>query len=160
MLRNLLRVIFSHLRANQSTAQQIRDPSMQKSDNLKKPSLVSNSHGVSLPSQVLLTCRKPIFTVCDGAMSSGKLTLCCLFHYCSLFSSKKRFVSVNYFWYQQFPQVLTAHSRPRSSGSIKHRTLSFSQSNSVLRSMWMVHLGLSKISCAWVSQNRSNFHLF
>jgi len=41
---------FSHLRTNQSAAQQVRDPSMQTSDNRKEPSLVSKPHGIELPS--------------------------------------------------------------------------------------------------------------
>ena len=41
---------FSHLRTNQSAAQQVRDPSMQTSGNRKEPSLVSKPHEVELPS--------------------------------------------------------------------------------------------------------------
>jgi len=41
---------FSHLRTNQSAAQQVRDLSMQTSDNRKEPSLASKPHGVELPS--------------------------------------------------------------------------------------------------------------
>ena len=44
----LLRTIFSHLRTNQSAAEQVRDPTMQTSGNRKEPSLVSKSHGVEL----------------------------------------------------------------------------------------------------------------
>ena len=40
-LRNIRRVIFSHLRTNQSAAQQMCDPLIQTSGNRKEPSLVS-----------------------------------------------------------------------------------------------------------------------
>ena len=39
--RTIHRAIFSHLRTNQSAAQQVRDPSMQTSDNRKEPRWVS-----------------------------------------------------------------------------------------------------------------------
>ena len=44
---------FSHLRMNQSTAQQVRDPSMQTSANRKELSLVGKLHWVELPNWVL-----------------------------------------------------------------------------------------------------------
>ena len=54
--RTIHRAIFSHLRTNQSVAQQVRDPSTQTSGNRKESSLVSKPHGVELPSWVLPTC--------------------------------------------------------------------------------------------------------
>jgi len=48
--RTINRAIFSHLRTNQSAAQQVRDPSMQTSGNRKEPSLVSKLHGIELSS--------------------------------------------------------------------------------------------------------------
>ena len=50
LLRTIHRVIFSHLRTNQSAARQVRDLSMQISGNRKEPSQVSNPHGVKLSS--------------------------------------------------------------------------------------------------------------
>ena len=44
--------------------------------------------------------------------------------------------------YQPFPQVLTTHNTPPHSDPTKYRASSFCQSDSVLRSMWMVRLGL------------------
>ena len=60
LLRTIRRAIFSHLRTNQSAARQVRDPSMQTSDNLKDPSLVGKLRGVQFPSSILSTCREPI----------------------------------------------------------------------------------------------------
>ena len=60
-LRTIPRAIFSHLRTNQSAAQQVCDPSMQISGNRKESNLVSKPHGAELPSWVLRTCREPVF---------------------------------------------------------------------------------------------------
>ena len=49
LLRIIRRVIFSHLRTNQSAAQQVRDPLIQTSSNRKEPSLISKLYGVDLP---------------------------------------------------------------------------------------------------------------
>ena len=49
-----------------------------------------------------------------------------------------------------FPHVLTAHNRPRPTGLTKHRASSFCQSDSILRSMWMVRLGLLTIFCTGI----------
>jgi len=43
--RTIHRIIFSHLRMNQSAVQQVRDPSMQTSGNRKEPSLVVSRMG-------------------------------------------------------------------------------------------------------------------
>ena len=53
LLRTIRRGIFSHLRTNQSAAQQVGDTSIQISGNRKEPSLVSKPHGEKFP-----TCRK------------------------------------------------------------------------------------------------------
>ena len=60
LLRNIHRAIFSHLRTNQSAAQQVRDPSMQTSGNRKEHSLMNKLHRLDLPSWVLGTgsCRE------------------------------------------------------------------------------------------------------
>jgi len=50
-----------------------------------------------------------------------------------------------------------AHNRPYPSGPTKHRASSSYQSDLVLRSMWMVRLGLSMIFCAWDSQKNPLF---
>ena len=56
LLRIIHRAIFSHLRTNQNAAQQIRDRSMKTSGNRKKPSLVSKTDEIEVPSWVLQTC--------------------------------------------------------------------------------------------------------
>ena len=54
----MLRTIFSHLRTNQSAAQEVRNPSMQTSGNGK----VNEPHGVELPSRVLPTCLEQVLS--------------------------------------------------------------------------------------------------
>ena len=46
LLQTIHRAIFSHLRTNQSATQQMRDPSIQTSGNLKESSLVTKPHWV------------------------------------------------------------------------------------------------------------------
>ena len=46
--RTIHRTVFSHFRRNRSAIQQMRDPSMQTSDNRKEPNLVSKPYGLEL----------------------------------------------------------------------------------------------------------------
>ena len=60
--------IFSHLRTNQSAAQQVRDPSMQISGNRKEPSLMKTAWGRTSQLSASNVSRTG-FAVCDGALS-------------------------------------------------------------------------------------------
>ena len=91
---------FFHIfRTNQSAAQQVRDPSMQTSDNRKEPSLVSKPHGVE-PSWVLPTCPELVLPYVMEHCH-GKKWLCIASFgnsYSGRFLSNERFKSINCCW--------------------------------------------------------------
>ena len=164
LLRTIRWAIFSYFATNQSVAQQVRDTSMLTNGNQKRPSLVSKPHGVELRSRVLPTCREPVLPYVMNHCYKEKRLYVASFGILTLFQAgngSNRSIVVdrfNWFIINRFPQVSTAHNRPRPSSPTKHRTSSFCQSDSITRSMWMYRLGLPMISCARNSQNKSNFH--
>ena len=58
LLRSIHRAIFPYLRTNQSSAQQVRDPSVQTSGSWKEPSPVTKPHEVERHSWALPTSCK------------------------------------------------------------------------------------------------------
>ena len=71
-----------------------------------------------------------------------------------IFKSRKQFKLVNCYWKRL---ALTVSAGVRLSGPTKHRASFLCQSDLVLRSMWMMRLGLPMIYCAWDLQNKSTF---
>ena len=70
-LRTIHPAIFSHLRMNQSAAQQVRDPLIQISGNRKEPSLVSKPYGIELSSRVLPRYRELVLSYVTSMPKNG-----------------------------------------------------------------------------------------
>ena len=62
---------------------------LKASGNRKEPRLVSKLHGVELPSWVFPTCHKPVLPYVMEHWYEEKITLCFLFWYYGIFSSRK-----------------------------------------------------------------------
>ena len=71
-LRTIHRAIFSHLRMNQSAAQQVCEPSMHTGGSRKGPSLMSKPHGVQLSSRDASNVSRTDFAIRDGELLQKK----------------------------------------------------------------------------------------